>query len=91
MLWVMMITKVEGREFKTKRRVKGWVGWAPVSEAEKAKFQELVLRPRCDRGESDPRDIEEGDGLVLLHDKLVATAAESYQDIVKDQEHILCA
>ena len=71
-----MITKVEGREFKTKRRVKGWAGWAPVSEAEKAEFQELVLRPRCDRGESDPRDIEEGDGLVLLHDKLVATAAE---------------
>ena len=40
-----VITKVEGREFKTMRRVKGWAGWAPVSEAEKAKFQELVLYP----------------------------------------------
>ena len=36
-----VITKIEGREFKIKRRVKSWAGWAPVSEAEKAKFQSL--------------------------------------------------
>ena len=71
-----MITKIEGRELNTKRRVKGWAGWAPVSEAEKAKFQELVLCPRSDHGEGVPREIEEGDGLVLPHDRLVAAAAE---------------
>ena len=31
-----VIIKVEGREIRTKRRVKGWAGRAPVSDAEKA-------------------------------------------------------
>ena len=39
------------REFKTKRPVNGWAGWAPVFDAEKATFQELVLCPRSDHGE----------------------------------------
>ena len=69
-------TKIEGRELKTKKRVKAWAGWAPVSVSEKAKFQELVLRPRCDHDASVPCGIEGGDGLVLLHDRLVAAAAE---------------
>ena len=47
-----MITKIEGRELKTQRRVKGWAGWALVSEAEKGKFQELVLCPRSDHDEA---------------------------------------
>ena len=40
-----VVLKIEGRELNTKKRVKGWAGWAPVSESEKANFQELVLRP----------------------------------------------
>ena len=58
-----VMSKIEGREFKTKKRMKGWAGWAPVSESEKAKFQELVLRPSSDRDVSVPCGIEEGDGL----------------------------
>ena len=54
-----MITEVEGREFKTKRCVKGWARWAPVSEAEKAKFQELVLCLRSDHNEDNPRETDE--------------------------------
>ena len=53
-----MITKIEGRELKTKTRVKGWAGWAPVSEAEKAKLQELVLCPRSGHGEAAPRETD---------------------------------
>ena len=64
-----VITMVEGREFKTERRVKGWTGWTPVSEAEKAKFQELVLCPRSDHGEAVPGETEEEDGLVFLNDR----------------------
>ena len=71
-----MTTKIEGRELKTKGCVKGWAGRAPVSEAEKAKFQELVLRPRSDHGEAAPCETEEGEGLVLLHDRLVGAAAK---------------
>ena len=47
-----MITRVEGREIRTKKRVKGWVGWTPVSEGEMVKFQELVLCPRNDHDEA---------------------------------------
>ena len=65
-----MSTKTKGREFKTKRRVKGWAGLAPVLESVKAKFQELVLSPRSDHGEGDPPGTEEGDGLALPHDRL---------------------
>ena len=56
-----MITKIEGRELKTKKCVKGWAGWTPASEAEKAKFQELVLCPRSDHGEAAVRDAEDGE------------------------------
>ena len=63
-----VITKIEGRQLTTKKRVKGWAGWAPVSEAEKAKFQDRVLRPRS---EAAP-----GEGLVLLHDRLVGAAVD---------------
>ena len=67
----LVITRVEGREIRTKKRVNGWAGWTPVSEGEAVKFQELVL---CPRGESDkaaPCEIEDGEGLVLPHDKLL--------------------
>ena len=70
-----VITKIEGREFKTKRPVYGWAGWAPVFDVEKATFQELVLCPRSDHGEPAVRDAEEGEGLALLHDRLVGAAA----------------
>ena len=66
----------EGREHKTKRRVKGWAGWAPVSEAEKAKFQELVLCPPIDHGDAAPRETEEGERLVFPRDRPVGAAAE---------------
>ena len=88
-----MPTKIEGRDIKTKRRMKGWAGWAPVSQAEKAKFQELVLCPRSGFGKRDPREIEEGDGLVLLHDSLAGRCGrdQSYHNIVKESEQVLCA
>ena len=54
-----MITKVEGRELKTKRRVKGWARWAPVSETEKAKFQAIVLCARSDQDKAAPCEAEE--------------------------------
>ena len=56
--------------------MKGLAGWAPVSEAEKSEFQELVLRPRSDHDEADPCETDEGDGLILLHDRLLTAAAE---------------
>ena len=56
----LVITKVEGNELKTKKCVKGWAGWTPVSEAEKVKFQDLVLCPRRDHVEAAPRETEEG-------------------------------
>ena len=63
-----VITRIEGPELKTKKRVKGWARWTPVSEAEKAKFQEAVLCPRCDHGETAPRGAEDDDdeGLVQI-------------------------
>ena len=71
-----VITKIDGCELKTKRRVQGWAGWATVSEAEKAKFQKLVLRPRSGHDEVDQREPEDSKGLVLLHDRLVDAVAE---------------
>ena len=71
-----MITRIEGRELKTRKCVKGWAGWTPVSDAEKAKFQELVLCPRDDHKEAALRDAGDGEGLVLLHERLVSAAAE---------------
>ena len=56
-----MITLIEGRELKSKKCVKGWAGWTPASEAEKAKFQELVLCPRSDCNDAALRDAEERD------------------------------
>ena len=70
------MTRVEGRELKTEKCVKGWAGWTPVSEAEKTKFQELVLCPRSDQNGAVTCDAEEGEGLVLLHDGLVSAVAE---------------
>ena len=72
----LVITRVEGREVRTKKRVKGWAGWTPVSEGEMAKFQELVLCTRSDHDEAAPCEIEDGEGLVLQHDRLVKAAAE---------------
>ena len=56
-----MITRVEGREISTKKRVKGWAGWTPVSEGEMVKFQELVLCTRSDRDETAPCETEDGE------------------------------
>ena len=38
----LVISRVDG----TQRGVKGWAGWTLVSEEEKDRFQELVLRPQ---------------------------------------------
>ena len=72
-----VITRVEGREMRTKKRVKGWAGWTPVSEREMVKFQELVLCSRSDHDEVAPCETEDGEGLVLLHERLVKAAAEN--------------
>ena len=61
---------------QNKKARQGWAEWAPVSEAEKAKFQELFLCPRSDHREDVPRETGEADGLVLLHDRLVSAATE---------------
>ena len=58
-----VITRVEGQELSTKKCVKGWAGWTPVSEGEVAKFQELVLRPRGARDEVALCEAEDGEGL----------------------------
>ena len=71
----LVISRVQGRELKTKKCVKGWARWILTSEAEKTKFQELVLCPRSDQN-AVACDAEEGEGLVLLHDRLVSAAAE---------------
>ena len=88
-----VITKTEGRELKPKKCVKGWARWTPVSEAEKAKFQELVLCPRSDHNDAVPRDADDGEGLVLLHERLVGCCCrgESHHDFVKELEQILCS
>ena len=58
-----VITRVEGQELITKKCVKGWAGWTPVSEGEVAKFQELVLRPRGARDEVALCEAEDGEAL----------------------------
>ena len=50
-----MVVKIEGKDPRTKKGVKGWAGWIPRSEIEKGKFQELVL---C----SKSRDARRGAG-----------------------------
>ena len=75
-LTIFVAHGIEGRELKTKKCVKGWAGWTPASEAEKAKFQELVLCPRSDHSDAALRGTEDGEGLVLLHDRPVGAAAE---------------
>ena len=53
-------------------RTRGWVGWIPRSEAEKNKFQELVLYPGGDRTETCE---DESDGLAALQGRLEEAAA----------------
>ena len=65
-----------GKKFEQKNRVKGWAGRTPVSGGEVAKFQELVLHPQDTRDEVGLREAEDGEGLVHLHGRLVAAAAE---------------
>ena len=69
-----VITRIEGREFNTRKCVKSWAGWTPVSDAEKAKFQ--VLCPRNDHKEAALRDADNGEELVIPHEWLVSVAAE---------------
>ena len=71
-----LITRVEGQEIRTKKRVKRWAGWTPVSEGDVAKLQELVLHLRGARDEVALREAEDGERLVHLHDRLVTAAAE---------------
>ena len=67
-----MVVKIDGRTLRTKKGVKGWVGWIPGSEGEKSKFQELVLCPGGDRTEI----LEDGrDGLVALQERREEAAA----------------
>ena len=56
-----MITRVEGPEIRTKKRVKGWAGWTPRRGA---------------RAEAALCEAEDGEGLVLLNDRLVKAAVE---------------
>ena len=67
-----VVVKIEGKELRTKKGVKGWAGWNPASEVQKSKFQELVLCPSGDRNEirQDGRD-----GLVALQERLEEAAA----------------
>ena len=90
---VRLRTCDQGRELKTWRCVTGWARWTPVSDAEKEKFRELVLCPRSDRNEAALRDAVEGDGLALLHGRLVGAAAEvkSFHDPVNEHEQVSCA
>ena len=62
-----VITREEGREIMTRKRVKGWAGWSPVSELEMVKFQEFVLCTRSDHDEAAPCETEDGKGMVFLH------------------------
>ena len=55
-------------ELRTKRGVKRW---APKSEAEKVKFQELVLCPRNDRDQDVLRDDDDDEGLVSQQERLL--------------------
>ena len=48
----------------------------PFQKQKNAKFQELVLCPRNDRGEAALRDADDGEGLALLHERPVSAAAE---------------
>ena len=73
-----VVTKIEGRELRTKKGVKGWAGWpgwACKSEAGKIKFQELVLCPRSDRDQAVLRDGDDDEGLAFLQERLVDAAA----------------
>ena len=46
-----VIVKIEGKDLRTKKRVKGWAGWIPRSEVQNSKFQERVLCPNDDSTE----------------------------------------
>ena len=53
-----------------------------------AKFQELMLCPRGARDEAALCEAEDGEGLVLLHDRLVTACAEveSHHDLVQNRK-----
>ena len=67
-----VIVKIEAKNLRTKKGVKGWAGWIPGYEVEKSKFQELVLCPSGDRTVI----LKDGhDGLVALQARLEEAAA----------------
>ena len=76
---LLVITKIEGRELKTKRRVKGWARWAPVWKAEKAEFQEHMLSSRSTWNWG-------WIGLATWQAGGRCCRDQSYHDFVKEQE-----
>ena len=38
-----VVVRIQGKEMRAKKGVRGWAAWIPRSEDEKSKFQELVL------------------------------------------------
>ena len=67
-----VILKIEGRDLKTKKGMKGWASWIPRSEDETSRFQELVL---CS-GDGRVGTHEDGDdGLAALLERLEEAAA----------------
>ena len=85
----LVMTRTEGRELRTKRGAKGWAGRAPKSEAEKIKFQELVLCPRSDRDQAVPRGEDDDDGLVFLQE--TAAAVKATTTASKNRNKFQCA
>ena len=81
-----VITRIEGRELKTKNPIKGWAGWVPCQK-QRRKFQEIVLCPRSEHGEGDQRETEEGNRLALQHERLVGAAPEVKATTTSSQEN----
>ena len=67
-----VIVKVEAKDRRTKKGMKGWAGCIPRSEVEKSKFQELVL---CPSGDTTDIRKDEHDGLVAQQERLEEAAA----------------
>ena len=88
-----VITRIEGRELRTKKRVDGWAGWTPVSETEKAKSSKNL---RCAHTVTKTMLLHvirrREKGLALLHEKAGERCCrgQSHHDLVKDQEQMLC-
>ena len=79
-----VLVKIEGKDLRVKKGAKGWAGWIPKSEAEKNRFQELVL-PSSDGRVGTNEDEDDGWSPLQGRSEKAAAAVKATTTAVRNK------